>query len=103
MARPLPNALCALNHRRWQALRWDGEAWWLQPRDATKDETPVRRVDVVADLGHWLAIRVQTDGRWCFLPCEVHLMLRQARLAGQWAVLRAALAKQRAWFGDQGA
>jgi hypothetical protein len=93
--------LCALNHRRWQALRWDGETWWLQPRDATIDETPVRRVDVVADLGNWLAIRLQTDGRWRLWPREVHLVLRQTPLAGQWAVLRAALARQRAWFGDQ--
>lgn len=101
MARALPACLCPLGHRHWRALRWDGEAWWLLPHDAARDEQALQRVDVILDLGHSVYLRMRWAGRWRWWPAEAHALLRQSRLPAQWTLLRAGLARQRAWFGDQ--
>ncbi|RVT88559.1 hypothetical protein [Inhella crocodyli] len=99
--RTLPACHCPLTHRRWQALRFDGESWFLLPRAPGADELPLSAVAVVLDTGSTLWLRVQWHGgRWAWWPGEQHLWLRRGRVAVDWPVLRAALALQRRWLGD---
>lgn len=99
--RKLPALFCPLRLKRWQALRFDGSAWYLLPRSAGADELPLTRLDVVLDMGSLLWLRLQWRGeRWAWWPGEQHLLLRRGGMAVDWTLLRAALAQDRRWLGD---
>jgi hypothetical protein len=100
--RHLPAFVIRLQKRRWDQLRFDGEAWSLRERAAPQAEQALARVQIALETAGWRWLRLQGPagalGGW---RLETHLYLRRWEHAAIWPLMGAALAQHQArpWLG----
>lgn len=101
--RRLPAFVLTIGKRRWDQLRFDGEAWSLRDRAAPQAERSVERVQIALETQAWRWLRLQwTTAGWPrWWPAETHLYLRRRDHAALWSLIGAALAQDggRPWLG----
>jgi hypothetical protein len=73
-------------------LRWDGQAWWLQPAGAAESDAVPMSPRVVADFGEWLLVRCGSAQAPSGFAHRVHwLALQKDGDRPRWHGLRCAL------------
>ncbi len=101
--RRLPAFVLPIAKRRWDQLRFDGEAWSLRSRAAPQAEQALDRVQIALEGRDWRWLRLQwaRDGWRRWWPAETHLYLRRGEHAALWPLIGAALAARqgRPWLG----
>lgn len=99
--RRLPAFVLPLQRRRWDQLRFDGQAWSLRERAAPQADLALTRVQVALEGAGWRWLRLQWPGRHRWWPAETHLYLRRRDFPAQWPLIGAALAQdgERPWLG----
>ena len=99
--RRLPAFVLPLRKRRWDQLRFDGQAWSLRERAPPQAEQALSRVQIALEGQGWRWLRLQWTGRRSWWPAETHLYLRRRDFAALWSLIGAALAQDggRPWLG----